>query len=86
MGLQGARWMSFWWKWPANFVQFLNDDDLVAPKTFKDFFSNYAVTKFAAEQVVKAAHDLNGMRTVCVRPSNAVYGRRVSSLKPCNPC
>ncbi|KAJ7432891.1 3-beta hydroxysteroid dehydrogenase/isomerase family-domain-containing protein [Mycena galericulata] len=72
----------FLWPWetepPRFFVQGINDDDGIIPKTHSDFFSNYAVTKMAAERCVRAADGTASrggiLRTGCLRPGNAIFG------------
>ncbi|KAH6909479.1 3-beta hydroxysteroid dehydrogenase/isomerase family-domain-containing protein [Coprinopsis sp. MPI-PUGE-AT-0042] len=74
----------FLWPWqsePENFVQVINDDESREPKSHWEFFSNYAVTKKSAEELVRKADKTplqNGkvLRTGCIRPGNAVYGPR----------
>ncbi|KAH7107863.1 NAD(P)-binding protein [Auriculariales sp. MPI-PUGE-AT-0066] len=74
VNIKMVRWFSLWRSWPENFVQVLNDSTPAADRHYSDFFSNYAVTKAEAERVVAKANNPNGLRTVSVRPSNAVYG------------
>ncbi|KAI1798025.1 NAD(P)-binding protein [Ganoderma leucocontextum] len=73
----------FRWPWegpPEFFVQPINDDDERVPKRHEHFFSNYAHSKWKAEQFVRAADrspsgGRNGvMRTGCIRPGNGIYG------------
>ncbi|KAH6909483.1 3-beta hydroxysteroid dehydrogenase/isomerase family-domain-containing protein [Coprinopsis sp. MPI-PUGE-AT-0042] len=82
IGLKSTR--LFLWPWqsePENFVQVLNDDEAREPKSHWEFFSNYAVTKKNAEELVRNADKTplrNGkvLRTGCIRPGNGVYGPR----------
>ncbi|KIK70220.1 hypothetical protein GYMLUDRAFT_187914 [Collybiopsis luxurians FD-317 M1] len=70
------------WPWqsePNHFVQAINDDDTHLPKSHSQFFSNYAYTKYLAEQRVRAADKLPSgsnkvLRTGCIRPGNGVFG------------
>ncbi|KAJ7135961.1 NAD-P-binding protein [Mycena epipterygia] len=70
------------WPWetePKLFVQAINDDEALIPKRHYDFFSNYAVSKIAAEREVCAAdktpsRDGKVLRTGCVRPANGIFG------------
>ncbi|TBU47054.1 NAD(P)-binding protein [Dichomitus squalens] len=71
----------FRWPWegpPKFFVQPINDDDELVPKRHEDFFSNYAHSKWKAEQFVRGVDRSpsgNGvMRTGCIRPGNGIYG------------
>ncbi|TFK86085.1 NAD-P-binding protein [Polyporus arcularius HHB13444] len=69
------------WPWegpPEHFVQPINGDDEQVPKRHEDFFSNYAVSKWRAEQFVREAdRSPSGkgvLRTGCIRPGNGIYG------------
>ncbi|KAK0232310.1 NAD-P-binding protein [Armillaria nabsnona] len=65
------------WPWqeePKHFVQVINDDDELIPKTHKNFFSNYGYTKRQAEVLVCGANDADGLRTGCLRPGNGIFG------------
>ena len=74
----------FRWPWegvPEFFTQPVSDDDAQVPKQHEHFFSNYAHSKWKAEQFVRAADrspsagSTNGvMRTGCIRPGNGIYG------------
>ncbi|KAI0711376.1 NAD(P)-binding protein [Earliella scabrosa] len=72
----------FRWPWegpPKFFVQAISDDDALVPKRHEDFFSNYAVSKWRAEQFVRAADRAPSgrdgvLRTGCIRPGNGIYG------------
>ncbi|KAH9926777.1 NAD(P)-binding protein [Fomitopsis serialis] len=71
----------FLWPWekePRYFTQVANDDDAIIPKRHEDFFSNYAVSKYNAERVVRAADKSPSgkgvLRTGCIRPGNGIYG------------
>ncbi|RDB30342.1 3 beta-hydroxysteroid dehydrogenase/Delta 5--_4-isomerase type 2 [Hypsizygus marmoreus] len=76
------------WPWesaPEHFIQVLNDDEKQLPKRHEDFFSNYAVTKMQADQLVRAADGSSSeggkvLRTGCIRPGNGVYGPRGDML------
>ncbi|SJL12936.1 uncharacterized protein ARMOST_16370 [Armillaria ostoyae] len=65
------------WPWqeePKHFVQVINDDDELIPKTHKDFFSNYGYPKRQAGVLVRGANDADGLRTGCLRPGNGIFG------------
>ncbi len=69
------------WPWegsPEFFVQVMTDDDALVPTRHEDFFSNYAASKWKAEQFVRAAdRSPSGkgvLRTGCIRPGNGIYG------------
>ena len=76
-----------WWPWekvPKEFVQIVNDDDNLRPKRHQDFFSNYAVSKFQGESIVRSSDKLptgdaakltKVLRTGSIRP-NDVFGPR----------
>ncbi|KAF8656517.1 hypothetical protein AX16_002481 [Volvariella volvacea WC 439] len=83
----------FLWPWqeePENFVQVINDDESspLLPKDHDEFFSNYAVSKGQAEQVVRGAdksqYTYKGktkvLRTGALRPGNGVFGPRGDML------
>jgi nucleoside-diphosphate-sugar epimerase len=77
----------FLWPWesePRHFVQVINDDDNAIPKRHEDFFSNYAVTKFQADKIVRAADNTQSgkgvLRTGCIRPGNGIFGPRGDML------
>ncbi|KAJ7151196.1 NAD-P-binding protein [Mycena filopes] len=70
------------WPWetaPAAHLQVISDAT-AAPTRHADFFSNYAVTKREAEQLVFAADKTptgtgeGVLRTGCIRPANSIYG------------
>jgi nucleoside-diphosphate-sugar epimerase len=68
------------WPWeaaPFNFVQVVSDEASI-PKEHYDFFSNYAVTKMAAERQIWAADKTASregiLRTGCLRPGNGIFG------------
>ncbi|EKM56588.1 uncharacterized protein PHACADRAFT_207796 [Phanerochaete carnosa HHB-10118-sp] len=72
-------WLLPWQKEPKHFTQVINDDDSNLPKRHDQFFSNYAVSKLAAERRVRAAdrsesNDGKVLRTGCIRPGNGVFG------------
>ncbi|KAG9311759.1 3-beta hydroxysteroid dehydrogenase/isomerase family-domain-containing protein [Chiua virens] len=78
-----VRRSRFWlWPWesqPPFLIQVFNDDDKQIPKRNDHFFSNYAISKIAAEKAVRAADKSptsgpRALRTGCVRPGNGVYG------------
>jgi nucleoside-diphosphate-sugar epimerase len=79
-GSVAVRRSRFWlWPWetePKYFVQVLNDDDAIIPKRHEDFFSNYAVTKCAAEWLVWNADGSSSgsgvLKTGCI--GNGVFG------------
>jgi nucleoside-diphosphate-sugar epimerase len=81
-GSVAVRCSRFWlWPWetqPKFFVQVLNDDDNLIPKRHEDFFSNYAVSKIAAERIVRDSDGTPSgsgvLRTGCIRPGNGVFG------------
>lgn len=79
VGVRRSRfWLFPWQQEPPYFTQVLNDDDANLPKAHDEFFSNYAVSKLAAERRVRAAdRSVSGgsvIRTGCIRPGNGVYG------------
>jgi nucleoside-diphosphate-sugar epimerase len=81
-GSVAVRRSRFWlWPWetqPKFFVQVLNDDDNLIPKRHEDFFSNYAVSKIAAERLVRDSDGTPSgsgvLKTGCIRPGNGVFG------------
>ncbi|KAJ3980080.1 NAD-P-binding protein [Lentinula detonsa] len=89
VGVRASRFLL--WPWenePENFVQYINDDDdsPAMPKEHSHFFSNYAYSKYLAEQRVRKADKhvspttptstskLTRLRTGCIRPGNGVFG------------
>jgi len=79
VGVRRTRlWLFPWEKEPEFFTQVITDDAAVLPKQHDHFFSNYAVSKLAAERRIRAADQSrsgNGtVRTGCIRPGNGVYG------------
>lgn len=76
-GSVGLRRPSFWiapWTFiPRYLVQVLSDYATGQPREHDEFFGNYAVSKFEAEELVRNA-DEPGFRTGCIRPANGIYG------------
>jgi nucleoside-diphosphate-sugar epimerase len=77
VGVRSTRlWLFPWEKEPALFTQVINED--ITPKSHYQFFSNYAVSKLAAERMVRAADGSKSgkgtIRTGCIRPGNGIYG------------
>ena len=78
VGVRSTRlWLFPWEKEPEFFTQVISDKN--APfKQHSHFFSNYAVSKLAAERNVRDADKSksgNGIiRTGCIRPGNGVFG------------
>ncbi|KAJ5083661.1 hypothetical protein N7456_013088 [Penicillium angulare] len=67
-------WIAPWSKIPRRAVQILSDC-VPLPKRHEEFFGNYAVSKFEAEQFVRSADDRSSnFRTGCIRPANGIYG------------
>ncbi|KAK3365109.1 hypothetical protein B0T24DRAFT_537431 [Lasiosphaeria ovina] len=61
-------------RWPAHYWQTLDERDFFAPLRAHDgYYSNYAVSKAAAERIVCGANS-SGLRTGCIRPANGIYG------------
>ncbi|KAH9941179.1 NAD(P)-binding protein [Epithele typhae] len=56
----------------------LPQDDSIIPQHHEDFFSNYAVSKWKAEQVIRRADRTSSgahtLRTGAIRPGNGIYG------------
>ncbi|KAF5390124.1 hypothetical protein D9757_003853 [Collybiopsis confluens] len=86
VGVHASRFLL--WPWqsePHRFVQEINDDDRRLPTKHSEFFSNYAYSKYLAEQRVRAADKLPSgsgsglrpgriLRTGVIRPGNGVFG------------
>ncbi|KAJ5944775.1 hypothetical protein N7516_004943 [Penicillium verrucosum] len=71
---QPTFWIAPWATQPKRVVQVISDSTKL-PESHYEFFGNYAVTKFEAEQLVRAADDpATNFRTGCIRPTNGVYG------------
>ncbi|TFK75496.1 NAD(P)-binding protein, partial [Pluteus cervinus] len=85
----------FLWPWqkePKHFVQIIDDkeekDNPVLPRKHEEYFSNYAVSKIAAEKYVREADrsptgsekGLGLLRTGVLRPGNCIYGPRGDPL------
>ncbi|KAK3985664.1 hypothetical protein QBC44DRAFT_334576 [Cladorrhinum sp. PSN332] len=70
-------WMAPWrviGSWPRNFWQVLDEKDFFEPpRKHEGYYSNYAVSKAAAERIVCAANGKD-FRTGSIRPANGVYG------------
>ncbi|KAF3394494.1 3 beta-hydroxysteroid dehydrogenase/Delta 5--_4-isomerase [Penicillium rolfsii] len=67
-------WIAPWEKLPRRALQILSDHAKL-PERHDEFFGNYAVSKLAAERLVRSADDpVNGFRTGCIRPANGIYG------------
>lgn len=67
-------WIAPWEKLPRRIMQILSDDSKL-PDRHDEFFGNYAVSKIAAERLVRSADDpATGFRTGCIRPANGIYG------------
>ena len=71
----------FRWPWEGTVehaVQVITEDDKHVPKRHEDFFSNYAVSKWKAEGLVRAADRTPSghrtLRTGSIRPGNGIYG------------
>ena len=69
------------WPWegaPEYGVQVINGDDEQVPTRHGDFFSNYAVSKWKAEKIVRAANGSSSgkhtLHTGAIRPGNGIYG------------
>lgn len=66
-----------WEKRPAHFVQALDDNDALLSEDPGLLWSNYAVSKQKAEQLVRRADETRSgesiLRTGCIRPSNGTH-------------
>jgi len=76
VGLRRASfWISPWTKAPKRLVQVLSDQAGDQPREHDQFFGNYAVSKYQAENLVRGADSAeSGFRTGCIRPANGIYG------------
>ncbi|KAI0694963.1 hypothetical protein BC835DRAFT_988614 [Cytidiella melzeri] len=78
VGVRRTRfWLFPWEKEPDFYTQVINDETS-SPSRQDLFFSNYAVSKLAAEARVRAADKSRSgdgtMRTGCIRPGNGIFG------------
>ncbi|KAF5390143.1 hypothetical protein D9757_003764 [Collybiopsis confluens] len=84
VGVHASRFLL--WPWqsePHRFVQEINDDDRRLPTKHSEFFSNYAYSKYLAEQRVRAADKLPSGSGSGLRPGRILRTGVIRRRKSC---